>query len=60
MDREILEKILQNAKETSIKKLSDDEIIEMVTETEESLGKELTGYGKQDRPYRQYFDEEVL
>ena len=60
MDRDILEKILHNAKETSIKKLSDDEIIEMVGETEENLGKELTGYGKQDRPYRQYFDKEVL
>lgn len=60
MDREILEKILKMAEENSTVKLSNEKIMDMVSETEKKLGRELTGYGKHDKPYNQFYSDETL
>lgn len=60
MDVDILELIFKNAQENSSKNLSYADVEKIVEDTENKLGTELTGYGKQDRPYRQFFDKKVL
>lgn len=60
MNQEILKLVLENAKKNSVKELSVKEIERIISETESELGLELSGYGVKDKPYRQYFSDEVL
>lgn len=60
MQKDTLEKIKQLAKENSIKPISDEEIEQIISETESNLGREITGYGKTDKPHQQFYSEEAL
>lgn len=60
MKEEILELILENAQKNVGKELTKQDIERIIEETERELGYELSGYGVKDKPYRQYFSEEVL
>lgn len=60
MREEILAQIKKNAAESSIKKISDEEVTKIILDTEKSLGRELTGYGKIDKPYEQFYSKEAL
>lgn len=60
MNRDILESIVRKAAESSGIQLDNDEISQMVDRTEQRLNKELTGYGKIDRPYEQFYSPDAL
>lgn len=60
MQKDILEQIKQFAKENSVKPISDEEIERLVSETEKNLGRELTGYGKTDKPHQQFYSDEAI
>ncbi|MDE5889091.1 MAG: acyl--CoA ligase, partial [Bacilli bacterium] len=60
MQKDILEQIKQLAKENSVKPINDEEIEQLVLETEENLGRELTGYGKLDKPHQQFYYDEAI
>lgn len=60
MKKEMLEKIQKAAKVISVQELSPEEIEKMISDTEAALGRELTGYGKEDKPYEQFYSRETL
>ena len=60
MNNEILKSIILSSKENSIDNVSQDRVNQLVEETEKKLGKELTGYSIEDKPYNQYYTEEML
>ena len=60
MNRDILESIVRKAAESSGIQLDNDEISQMVDRTEQRLNKKLTGYGKIDRPYEQFYSPDAL
>ena len=60
MKEEIIENIFKQAQQNFARPISKEEIIKIIDETENKLGFELSGYAKQDKPYRQFFDEKTL
>ena len=59
MKEEIIENIFKQAQQNFARPISKEEIIKIIDETENKLGFELSGYAKQDKPYRQFFDEKT-
>ena len=60
MKNEVLNFVLDNAKNNSIDKVPKERVEQLVNETESALGKELTGYISVDKPYEQYYTPEML
>ena len=56
----ILDFIILQAKENSLDSINEEQVRSMVEETETNLGYELSGYATIDKPYNQFYDEEVL
>ncbi len=52
--------ILSQAAKNSLDEVSEEEVGELVSSTEDKLGVELTGYATIDKPYNQFYSEEVL
>lgn len=59
MKGEVLDHIY-NLSSNSIRPITREGIVKLVSDTESKLGFSLSGYGLEDRPYRQYFSKEVL
>ena len=59
MKDEVLDHIY-NLSSNSIRPITREGIVKLVSDTESKLGFSLSGYGLEDRPYRQYFSKEVL
>lgn len=60
MKEEIINQVIELANENSNKHLTREEIVRIIEETEKELGIELSGYGKNDRPFSQFYSEEIL
>lgn len=60
MKDEVLTQIIQNAQENSVIPISSIEIEEMIQRTEAKLGKPLSGYVREDKPYTQFYSKEAI
>ena len=60
MNDNMLKRIYDNMEKNSQKKISFDELVKIIKKTEANLGYELSGYGKKDVPYRQFYSKDAL
>lgn len=60
MDKNILEKIVELAKDNSLDNISSEEVKNLIEITEKKLDKELTGFATEDKPYTQFYEENAF